>query len=163
VCPNIAGVQVTVPAGFVKDAHGNCVTPAVVGHTDLCLNIDGVQTTVPTGMVRDAHGNCAAAATVHVAGSVQTPSSPHAAPATEVAAATEVQASATKSGGTDQAGQEQPESGVLGATATAPQDSIAETATSGTLPFTGIPLWIVALVGAGLLTAGFALRRGAQH
>ena len=25
VCPNIAGVQATVPAGMVLDAHGNCV------------------------------------------------------------------------------------------------------------------------------------------
>jgi uncharacterized repeat protein (TIGR01451 family) len=27
VCPNIPGVQETVPAGMVKDASGNCVTP----------------------------------------------------------------------------------------------------------------------------------------
>ncbi len=34
VCPNIAGVQTSVPVGMVKDAHGNCVTPAPA-HTDV--------------------------------------------------------------------------------------------------------------------------------
>jgi hypothetical protein len=29
----------------------------------------------------------------------------------------------------------------------------------GTLPFTGFPLWAVALVGFSLLVAGFGLRR----
>jgi hypothetical protein len=161
VCPNIAGVQGTVPAGMVKDAHGNCVTAAVAGHTDLCLNIAGVQTSVPVGMVRDAHGNCAAAATGHVAGSPQTPSPPHAAPVTGTGTAAELDA-VTPSRGAEQTEDEQ-ESGVLGATASAPQDSIAETATRGTLPFTGVPLWIVALMGAALLLGGFALRRTAQH
>lgn len=38
---------------------------------------------------------------------------------------------------------------------------VGETAVSGALPFTGIPLWIAALLGAELLAAGFALRRTA--
>ena len=54
VCPNIAGVQTSVPAGMIKDASGNCVTPPV----DVCPNIEGVQTSVPAGMVKDAAGNC---------------------------------------------------------------------------------------------------------
>lgn len=58
------------------------------------------------------------------------------------------------------AADEQPAGGVLGAVASAPA-AIARTATSGNLPFTGLPLWLAALVGAGLLTAGLALRRSA--
>ena len=54
VCPNIDGVQTTVPAGMIKDAKGNCVTLPV----DVCPNIPGVQTTVPAGLVKDSNGNC---------------------------------------------------------------------------------------------------------
>jgi len=54
--------------------------------------------------------------------------------------------------------QEQPAGGVLGAIASAPE-AVAETATSGTLPFTGIPLWIAALIGGALLATGLVLRR----
>ena len=50
--------------------------------------------------------------------------------------------------------------GVLGAIASAPA-AVAETATSGTLPFTGIPLWIAALIGGALLATGLVLRRAA--
>jgi hypothetical protein len=56
-CPNIPGVQETVPPGMIKDAHGNCVTPPTPP-VDQCPNIDGVQETVPPGMIKDAHGNC---------------------------------------------------------------------------------------------------------
>ena len=64
VCPNIAGLQVTVPAGMVKDSHGNCVPAPTPGHeTDACPNIAGVQVTVPAGFVLDAHGNCVPAPT----------------------------------------------------------------------------------------------------
>jgi hypothetical protein len=45
--------------------------------------------------------------------------------------------------------------------------SIASIATSPTLPFTGLRLWIVELVALGLLGTGFALRllarRGAER
>lgn len=57
VCPNIAGVQASVPAGMVKDASGNCVTPPPPP-TDDCPNIDGYQATVPGGMIKDESGNC---------------------------------------------------------------------------------------------------------
>ncbi len=56
VCPNIAGNQATIPAGMIKDASGNCVTPT--GPVDVCPNIAGMQTEVPAGYYRDASGNC---------------------------------------------------------------------------------------------------------
>ncbi len=52
VCPNIDGVQATVPSGLTKDAGGKCIP------IDLCPNIDGVQATVPSGLVKDGAGNC---------------------------------------------------------------------------------------------------------
>ena len=47
--------------------------------------------------------------------------------------------------------------GVLGAVASAPA-AVARVA-SGTLPFTGIPVWIAVLMSGGLLLTGLALRR----
>ncbi|HEX4931300.1 MAG TPA: hypothetical protein VFV62_11375 [Gaiellaceae bacterium] len=61
---------------------------------------------------------------------------------------------------TPAATQEEPAGGVLGAVASAPE-AVAETATSGTLPFTGIPLWIAALIGGTLIATGLVLRRAA--
>src|SRR5215210_309857 len=52
-------------------------------------------------------------------------------------------------------------SGVLGAVASAPGD-VAGTATA-TIPFTGVPLWIAALLGFALLAGGLALRRGSAN
>jgi hypothetical protein len=54
LCPNIPGVQTTIPAGMFVNAAGNCV-PRIV---DLCPNIPGVQTTIPAGMFVNAAGNC---------------------------------------------------------------------------------------------------------
>jgi hypothetical protein len=154
-------MQTTVPAGYVMDASRNCVL--VTQATDVCPNVEGMQTTVPAGYVKDASGNCVVAtvtAVVQAKTEVKTETRTH----VVAASPTATPATATAAKPTAAAGpQEQPASGVLGATASSPQDSIAETATSGTLPFTGIPLWIVALIGAVLLAAGFALRRGAQH
>jgi hypothetical protein len=56
VCPNLPGNQATVPAGLIKDASGNCVTPPPP--TDECPNIQGNQATVPAGLIKDASGNC---------------------------------------------------------------------------------------------------------
>jgi hypothetical protein len=42
---------------------------------------------------------------------------------------------------------------------TKPMGVLGTSARSGTLPFTGLPLWIPALLAAGLLGSGLALRR----
>lgn len=57
VCPNILGVQSSVPVGMVINGDGDCVTPPppVV---DVCNNIAGDQTTIPAGYYRDVLGDC---------------------------------------------------------------------------------------------------------
>lgn len=77
------------------------------------------------------------------------------APAGGVAGAVSPAGAGSPVGGTEAA--DTPAGGVLGAVASAPE-SIAQTA-RGNLPFTGIPLWIAALLGASLLSAGLVLRR----
>ncbi len=52
VCPNIDGIQATVPSGLTKDSNGKCVP------IDVCPNVDGIQATVPSGLVKDSSGNC---------------------------------------------------------------------------------------------------------
>jgi uncharacterized repeat protein (TIGR01451 family) len=54
VCPNIDGVQESVPQGMIKDGQGNCVPPPPV---DVCPNIHGDQATVPEGYTL-VHGEC---------------------------------------------------------------------------------------------------------
>jgi len=60
VCPNIEGNQTSVPAGMIKDANGNCVTPPPPHPppTDECPNIEGNQASVPAAMVKDSSSNC---------------------------------------------------------------------------------------------------------
>ena len=59
-CPNIQGNQASVPAGMIKDANGNCVTPPPPHPppTDECPNIEGNQASVPAAMVKDSSSNC---------------------------------------------------------------------------------------------------------
>jgi hypothetical protein len=51
-CPNLAGTQSSVPAGYTTDASGNCVA------SDVCPNIAGNQSSVPAGYTVDGSGNC---------------------------------------------------------------------------------------------------------
>ncbi len=50
-CPNIAGLQYSVPGGMVVNASGSCVT-------DACPDLAGVQAGVPAGYVLDPSGRC---------------------------------------------------------------------------------------------------------
>jgi hypothetical protein len=148
VCPNIEGMQTTVPAGLVKDSQGNCVVPVAGAAVDVCPNVEGMQTAVPTGFVRNAQGNCVAPTVVTAAR----------APSSEVlGAATPAPAAKAKATAKAKA-KPKPAGGVLGAVASAPEATVS-TASSGNLPFTGIPLWIAALIGGALLATGLTLRR----
>jgi hypothetical protein len=65
VCPNLSGVQETVPDGLVVDDSGDCVSPPP---TDVCPNIDGVQATIPSDKILDNSGNCVTPETGEVLG-----------------------------------------------------------------------------------------------
>lgn len=60
VCPNIPGVQDSIPSGMQLDGSGNCYTPTPPPPvtTDLCTNLDGAQTVIPSGYYRTTAGNC---------------------------------------------------------------------------------------------------------
>ncbi|HUO61994.1 MAG TPA: lamin tail domain-containing protein [Candidatus Bathyarchaeia archaeon] len=51
VCPNIAGAQAVMPAGYLADEAGNC-------QADSCLNLPGLQVSVPDGYDSNAVGSC---------------------------------------------------------------------------------------------------------
>lgn len=51
VCPNLDGLQITVPPGYLVDGAGNC-------QPDVCANLDGLQLTVPAGYERLDGENC---------------------------------------------------------------------------------------------------------
>ncbi|MDO8335923.1 MAG: lamin tail domain-containing protein [Candidatus Saccharibacteria bacterium] len=46
VCPNISGLNITVPTGYIKDTDGNC-------YEDICDNIAGLQKVILNGYYRD--------------------------------------------------------------------------------------------------------------
>jgi hypothetical protein len=56
MCPNIIGVQETVPTGYAKDEGGLCVM-----NVDYCKNISGVQLTVPNAYIVNDNGDCVSA------------------------------------------------------------------------------------------------------
>ncbi len=51
ICINIDGLQTQLPAGYLKDAAGNC-------QADLCFNIDDLQTSIPAGYESSDGENC---------------------------------------------------------------------------------------------------------
>ena len=55
-----------------------------------------------------------------------------------------------------------PTGGVAGATKTFKAPHVAAAKVSGTLPFTGMPIWLVALVGLGLMTVGAGVFRATR-
>ena len=59
LCPNIEGVQATVPEGKEINSDGMCVDTIVTPPTtDLCPNIEGVQATVPEGYQINSDHQC---------------------------------------------------------------------------------------------------------
>lgn len=58
VCPNIGGIQASLPDGMAIDSGGNCYTPTTPVTTDLCANISEIQTTLPNGYYRTSGGDC---------------------------------------------------------------------------------------------------------
>lgn len=62
VCPNIPGVQASIPSGMQLDGNGNCYTPTPPPEppviTDLCTNLAGTQETLPSGYYRTTSGEC---------------------------------------------------------------------------------------------------------
>ena len=84
VCPNISGIQSTIPNGFTINSSGNCVpTPTFCEQNptdpscnptfcennpndpscDVCPNISGTQSTIPDGYTLNSSGNCVPALT----------------------------------------------------------------------------------------------------
>ena len=62
VCPNIEGIQSTVPVGYILDSGGACMLAPV----DVCVNIPDIQTVVPERYERDVSGNCQLVRECHV-------------------------------------------------------------------------------------------------
>lgn len=61
VCPNISGIQATLPAGMEVDINGDCYTPTPPPEpelVDLCSNLTGAQVTLPIGFYRTPGGLC---------------------------------------------------------------------------------------------------------
>ncbi|MEI6022294.1 MAG: hypothetical protein WCQ32_00410 [bacterium] len=55
LCPNIAGIQATLPQNYTINALGQCV------ETDVCPNITGAQHTMPANTVYNASNQCVCA------------------------------------------------------------------------------------------------------
>lgn len=126
---------------FLGDKPGPCPTAGQVQGTTTTMNTTTtVPTTTTTTTTSASTTTTAAAAAVSPASNTTPPSSTGGVKGASHTIA--APASAAK-----------PSSGVLGAAKT-----LGRTATSGTLPFTGLRLWIVELIALGLIGAGVAMR-----
>ncbi len=161
MCPNIDGIQESVPTGYHLDDAGNCVedeTPP--GPTDVCPNIDGDQASLPDGYHLDDAGNCIQ----------DEPGATDLCPnidGTQLAIPTGYHLNDAGDCVVDEtptAGESATPTGTAGVTAgTTTTTTTTTTGGQGQLPFTGFDeQWLLGL-GAALITAGLALLRIAQR
>jgi hypothetical protein len=156
------GSTTTCPAGTTMNASGQCVTVTPTCPAGTTINASGqcatVTETCPAGTTMNPSGHCVSQTSVASSGGAATslPSSPSAPPAggvldTTATLTTPAPASAPASkqaGASNQAGAFIP-----------PASNAARSATTGTLPFTGVSLWLVAAMGGAAALLGLAVRR----
>jgi hypothetical protein len=178
-------VVINIPLTAWQHAHAPGGHPTLNGRDDILLKDPASRPGSKDGFSKSACGASVAAvagtttttttttttaatltATTTVAGSVTAPVLQPAATVTTAGSVLAATGSSPKASGVlgavspaKAAPAKQPAGGVLGATARAGKQ-LGQTAT-GSLPFTGIPLWIAALIGGALLAAGLTLRRSA--
>jgi len=136
----------------VKDASGNCVNAPTAAVTPPATPAPATPAPATPAPATPAPATPAPATPAPATPAPATPAPAAPAPAAPAGDVADAQSPAAD---------EQPASDVLGEVS--PEDAVAETATSGTLPFTGMPLWVAALLGIALLGTGLALRRASQH
>jgi len=144
VCPNIEGIQTSVPEGDVVNADGDCVAAPPA---DVCPNIEGVQTSVPVGDIVDTNGNCVPQPTT-----TATDVCPNIDGAQATVPAGDIVDASGNCVTAPTGGQTQPPASTSTPTAGA---AATPTATKH-LPFTGAPTGKLALLGLALMLIGSA-------